>query len=172
MYQHILVAVDGSDTSDLGLAEAIRLAVLTKGRLRLLHVIDTLSLSLGLSPHGSAPVDWLTPLRTSGTELLQRAKAMAAASGVQAETVLHESLSDTLADTVAAQAASWPADVIVLGPHGRRGLGRLLLGSDADMILRTASVPVLLVRAPKAGAPGALQQAAQQAWPAAAQPLA
>ncbi|MET0658965.1 MAG: universal stress protein, partial [Steroidobacteraceae bacterium] len=45
-------------------------------------------------------------------------------------------------------AATWPADLIVMGTHGRRGLGRWALGSDAESVLRSASVPVLLVRAP------------------------
>jgi nucleotide-binding universal stress UspA family protein len=47
---------------------------------------------------------------------------------------------------VVEQAAAWHAGLIVLGTHGRRGVGRLLLGSDAEMIVRLATVPVLLVR--------------------------
>ena len=45
------------------------------------------------------------------------------------------------------QAEAWGAGLIVLGTHGRRGFSRLLLGSDAEMIVRLATVPVLLVRA-------------------------
>ena len=41
------------------------------------------------------------------------------------------------------------ADLIVLGTHGRRGLRRLVLGSDAEAVVRTSPVPVLLVRAGK-----------------------
>ena len=47
---------------------------------------------------------------------------------------------------VTAQAASWGAELIVLGTHGRRGVGRLFMGSDAENIVRRATVPVLLVR--------------------------
>jgi nucleotide-binding universal stress UspA family protein len=47
------------------------------------------------------------------------------------------------------QAKAWGADLIVIGTHGRRGVGRLLLGSDAEQIVRMAPVPVLLVRAPE-----------------------
>jgi nucleotide-binding universal stress UspA family protein len=43
-------------------------------------------------------------------------------------------------------AKEWPADVIVCGTHGRRGLRRIVMGSDAEHIVRTSSVPVLLVR--------------------------
>ena len=174
MYQRILVAVDGSATSDLGLAEAIKLARMTKGRLRLLHVIDELSLGYGLDVYGAGPVDWLSTLRKTGADQLERGKATASAAGVEAEAVLHESFSGSLAETVAAQASSWPADVIVVGTHGRRGIGRLVLGSDAEKILRSATVPVLLVRPPKAEveAARAFGQAVQEALPAAALPLA
>jgi hypothetical protein len=48
---------------------------------------------------------------------------------------------------VTAEANKWPADLIVIGTHGRRGVGRLVLGSSAEHILRFAPVPVLLVRA-------------------------
>jgi nucleotide-binding universal stress UspA family protein len=44
------------------------------------------------------------------------------------------------------QAEQWPADLLVMGTHGRRGLRRLALGSDAEMVVRGARVPVLLVR--------------------------
>jgi len=171
MYQRILVAVDGSATSDLGLAEAIKLACVTKGRLRLLHVIDELSLSYGLNVYGGGPVDWLGTLRKSGADQLARAKATAIAAGVDAEVVLHESFSGSLAETVAAQASSWPAEMIVVGTHGRRGIGRLVLGSDAEKILRLATVPVLLVRSPQATVARAFGQAVQEALPAAALPL-
>jgi nucleotide-binding universal stress UspA family protein len=56
---------------------------------------------------------------------------------------------------VVEQAQDWKADLIVIGTHGRRGMGRLLMGSDAEQILRMAPVPVLLVRAPEAAAAAA-----------------
>lgn len=48
------------------------------------------------------------------------------------------------------EASRWPADLIVIGPHGCRGVGRLVLGSSAEHILRYAPVPMLLVCAPEA----------------------
>jgi nucleotide-binding universal stress UspA family protein len=47
------------------------------------------------------------------------------------------------------QASAWPADLIVCGTHGRRGVRRILMGSDAEYILRHSSVPVLMVRCPE-----------------------
>ena len=49
-------------------------------------------------------------------------------------------------DLVIAKAKEWGAQLIVLGTHGRRGVGRMLLGSDAEQVLRQSPVPVLLVR--------------------------
>jgi nucleotide-binding universal stress UspA family protein len=46
------------------------------------------------------------------------------------------------------KAKEWPADLIVMGTHGRRGLSRLVLGSDAEWVLRSTPVPVLMVRGP------------------------
>lgn len=152
MYQRILVPVDGSSTSSHGLAEAIRLATLTHGRLRLMHVIDELSFALAMDAYAGHTGDWLAELRAAGTRLLEEGRAKAAAEGVEADFVLCDSFRGAVPERVAAEAASWPADLIVLGTHGRRGLGRMVMGSSAEHILRTATVPVLLVRAPEAHA--------------------
>jgi len=152
MYQRILVPVDGSSTSAHGLGEAIRLAELTGGRLRLMHVIDELSFALAMDAYAGHSGDWLQELRNAGTQLLEEGKAKAAAAGVEADSVLCDNFRGAVSDRVTAEAASWPADLIILGTHGRRGLGRMVMGSSAEQILRTANVPVLLVRAPEAHA--------------------
>ena len=66
--------------------------------------------------------------------------------GVQVDTLLFDNVSNRLCDTVLEQVKKWGADLIVIGTHGRRGVGRMLLGSDAEQVVRTAPVPVLLVR--------------------------
>ena len=68
--------------------------------------------------------------------------------GVPVDTVLIENLDARVAQLVVEHAQAWGADLIVLGTHGRRGLARVLMGSDAEQIARTAPVPVLLVRLP------------------------
>jgi nucleotide-binding universal stress UspA family protein len=150
MYQKILVPIDGSDTSARGLEEAIRLARLTNGRLRLFYAIDELSFALSMDAYAGYAGDWLNTLRDNGTKLLQGAKEKALEAGIDAEVVLHDSFSGKIAELVAEEATSWPADLIVLGTHGRRGIGRVFLGSGAESILRIAPVPVLLVRSPEA----------------------
>lgn len=146
MYQRILVPVDGSPTSTKGLGEAIALAKLTGAHLRLIHVIDELSFAMSMEGYVGYVGDWVEELRVGGRKLLQEAQAKAQAEGVQAETVLRDQLQGAIDQVVIAEAASWPADLIVIGTHGRRGIGRMLLGSSAESILRHASVPVLLVR--------------------------
>ena len=54
-----------------------------------------------------------------------------------------------MGETVANAARLWNADLIVVGTHGRRGVGRMLLGSGAEQIVRLAPVPVLVVRSPE-----------------------
>ena len=67
-------------------------------------------------------------------------------SGVKAETAQIESRGQLVSEAILADARRSRADVIVMGTHGRRGLNRLLLGSDAERVLREANVPVLLTR--------------------------
>ena len=68
--------------------------------------------------------------------------------GIKVEPVLLETVGRRVADLIIKQAKKWRADVIVLGTHGRRGLSRLVMGSDAEVVLRETPIPVLLVRSP------------------------
>ena len=149
MYTQILVPVDGSTTSQHGLSEAIRLARLTGARLRLIHVIDDLTIALSVDAYAGYAIDWMKSVRDSGEELLQKARALATAAGLEVETVLREDAAHSVHELVVSEAAAWPADLIVIGTHGRRGFNRLLLGSSAENIIRRSPVPVLLVRSPE-----------------------
>ncbi|MES2098238.1 MAG: universal stress protein [Pseudomonadota bacterium] len=150
MYQRILVPYDGSPTSSRGLDEAIRLATLTGASVRLLHMIDVLLFATGFET-ATAYVGEVIPFMTqAGEQILQEGKVRVESAGVKADTVLVDSIATRLSDAVNDQVKTWGADLIVIGTHGRRGVGRLLLGSDAEQIVRTAPVPVLLVRAAEA----------------------
>lgn len=146
MYQRILVPVDGSSTSTRGLAEALKLAKLTGASLRLLHVVDDLYAAVSMPGFGEANIDVLQMLKEGGHKLLQAAQQQAQAEQVVAEAVLLESYSGRLHEHVRAQAKEWGADIVVLGSHGRRGVGRMVLGSDAEQIIRNSEIPVLVVR--------------------------
>lgn len=145
MYQRILVAVDGSATSLRGLDEAMRVAKATGGRLRLVHVLNTLMLESEIA--STAYYQALAEsIRDSGVKILEHAAGVVRAAGLPFEEKLVEKVGAHPADEIIAQAKDWPADLIVLGTHGRRGMTRLVLGSDAERVLRRSPVPVLMVR--------------------------
>lgn len=146
MYQRILVPVDGSTTSSTGLEEAIKLAKLTGAELRLVHVVDVLTFATGFEPYGVYASDVIPIMREAGWKILDQAMTHVRAHGVRVDGKLFDSLAHRVSDTVVEQARAWGADLIVIGTHGRRGMKRLMLGSDAEQILRMAPVPVLLVR--------------------------
>ena len=146
MYTHILVPVDGSPTSDRGLDEAIKLAKLTGARLRLIHVVDQLVYASSMDGLGAMTADLIPLLREGGESILETCKGRVGASGVPVDTALLDSFAGRVCDLVVAEAVNWHADLIVLGTHGRRGVGRVLMGSDAEQIVRHAPTPVLLVR--------------------------
>lgn len=149
MYQRILVPVDGSSSSGQGLAEAIALAKLTGGSLRLVHVIDEPFVALGIDGGTYATADLFRIVRETSQRVLADASAAAKRAGVAADELLLDSVDGRVCDLVVKAAGDWAADLIVIGTHGRRGFDRLLLGSDAEQILRLAPVPVLLVRSPE-----------------------
>jgi nucleotide-binding universal stress UspA family protein len=143
-YRKILVAVDGSSASAKGLREALRLAGREGTSLCILHIVDDLPAFAGMDPAGW--MDLVPALRANGKRVLQRARAIAEKAGVKATGVLREILGGPAAGVIVREAKKQGADLIVLGTHGRRGVRRLVLGSDAEQVVRTSPVPVLLVR--------------------------
>lgn len=174
MYRRILVPVDSSPAALAGLDEAIRLAGLTGGELRLVHVLDAAVHASGFET-GAVYCNEIVPLmRQIGGRVLDDAKERCRRSGVKAEGLLLGTIADRVCKLVVAQANDWGAELIVIGTHGRRGAERLMLGSDAEQIVRLSPVPVLLVRAPEEEArdaaldrPGARRRTA---WPLRRQP--
>ncbi|MHB1873119.1 MAG: universal stress protein [Steroidobacteraceae bacterium] len=145
MYARILVPIDGSPASDLGLEEAIKLAKNQGADLLLLHVLNDLVM---MSPDstGTNPGEIADALRQSGDELLNDADARARAAGLTATSTLLDEIGAPVGAAVLRPAQEWAADLIVCGTHGRRGVRRLVLGSDAEYILRHTRIPVLLRR--------------------------
>jgi nucleotide-binding universal stress UspA family protein len=150
MYQRIVVATDGSDTSNIAVDHAVQLAKDQRARLRIVHVVESIGYAVSMA--GAYPFD-PTPLwealREGGRQALSTAEAKARSAGVEIETVLLEDKEppERVASILAKDAQKWDADLIVLGTHGRRGVDRLFLGSVAETLVRMASTPVLLVRA-------------------------
>lgn len=149
-YHQILVPVDGSPTSERALDEAIRLAQLSGARLQLVHVVDELGYVNGFEPPMNYVNEIIPLMRVAGEKLLAHDQQKALDKGVNVDCVLIEEGPGRICDHVAEQARRAKADLIVVGSHGRRGIGRMLLGSDAEQIMRHAPVPVLVVHAPEA----------------------
>src|SRR5512139_1554999 len=145
-YKRILVPVDGSATSNKGMQEAIRLARASRARLRLLHVVEqAIAFSAPEVAVDIGPI--LDAQRAAARRRLAGIERRARRSGVRLDTALVENFGMRVADAVIAQARRWRPDLIVMGTHGRRGLQRALVGSDAELVVRYSPVPVLLVPA-------------------------
>lgn len=144
MYQRILAAVDDSATSDRSLQEAIGLAKDQHAKLRIVYVVDkaTIYNSTQLPPEIERA--WIE----IGHEILNKAQRSAHSEGIDAEVKMIETeiIGEQMAEAIVEEAKAWPADIVVLGTHGRSGLKHLLMGSVAEGIVRTCPVPILLVR--------------------------
>lgn len=148
-FHHLLLALDSSDCSAQALREAIALAASTGAQLTLLHVLQPWSYVQDLGSAVSALNEAQPLMRQAGELLLAQAGAQALARGVSAQAVLwmpQGQGAGRLWEVVDEQARLCGADLIVMGSHGRKGLGRALLGSDAEQILRHARLPVLVVK--------------------------
>lgn len=145
MYSRILVPVDGSPTSLKGLQEAIKLAKALQAKVKLVHVINEL-----LGDYTLAPSVYYEQViegeRAAGRKTLADAQTFARNHDADVEVELIETIGARASTIIIEAAKRWNADLIVMGTHGRRGLQRLALGSDAELVLRSAPVPVLMVR--------------------------
>jgi len=146
IYKRILVPVDGSPTSTAGLKEALKLAKNQRARLRLLHAVN--EMIIFNTPESSINIARLAKaLERGGKRLLGKAGKLALSGGIRAESELLKNNGGRVADVIVERAKRWRADLIVMGTHGRRGMKRMLMGSDAELVVRHAAVPVLLVHA-------------------------
>jgi nucleotide-binding universal stress UspA family protein len=149
MYSRILIAVDGSPTSEHALRHAIGLAKDLSATLRIVHIID-----MGVLPVGpEIAIETgaiMKARRAAGEKMVQSARDTARAAGIEAETRLVETGAPTqrIASVIADEAKSWPADLVITGTHGRSGVARMLVGSVAEGVARVSPAPVLLVPSP------------------------
>ena len=146
MFKRILIPVDGSETATKALVAALQLARETGGVVRLVHTVNEMAYLGGIDPYGTYSADLAGMMREGGAKVLNDAMAVAQSAGVEASQAMLDEPGQRLGESVAAAAKLWGADLIVVGSHGRRGIGRVLLGSGAEQILRLAPVPVLVVR--------------------------
>jgi nucleotide-binding universal stress UspA family protein len=146
MYQRILVPIDGSGTSNRALAAALDLAKTLGGRVRLVHVMSESAYLTGYDPYGGSGAAMYEAVRKAADQIVADGARIAAAAGVEADSIMVDKSGERLGETIANAVKLWSADLVVVGTHGRRGLGRVLLGSGAEQIIRDAPVPVLVIR--------------------------
>ena len=154
MYKHILVAIDGSVTSDLALREAIGLAKNQNAMLRLVHVVDVTPPAYVTSEITSTlaaqfPLaEYQKTLQEAGEKLLTTRATTAREAGVNVDTKLITAgtLGERIYEAIEEESKQWPANLVVVGTEGRRGFQRLMIGSVAEGLVRISTKPVLLIR--------------------------
>ena len=143
-YKRILVPIDGGETSGRALRDAVAIAKQGRAKLKLLHVVEEYAaFSAPEIAVDVGPV--LDAIVSAGRKTLARADRRVRALGLKPETALVDNVGGRVADEIVWQAKRWRADLIVMGTHGRRGLQRAMLGSDAELVMRYSPVPVLVV---------------------------
>jgi nucleotide-binding universal stress UspA family protein len=146
-YKRIMVAVDGSETSDLALNEAIQLTKALHSQQCILHVakeFPATGADLGIDLERYQEI-----IRSDGQAILEKAKDLAKREGVFVEIQLVEvsNAVQRISENIIKATRLWKADLLVIGTHGRSGFNRLIMGSVAEETLRTAQIPILLIRA-------------------------
>jgi nucleotide-binding universal stress UspA family protein len=137
----ILVAFDFSDTSTSALNYGRNLAHAFGGRLHVIHIADVISTSAAqFYPEGPGDPE----AKASGLALSQLQTVLAAENAPDARPTVRVASDPALA--IVDFAKEIHADLIVIGTHGRTGVSRLLMGSVAEHVVRTAPCPVLVVR--------------------------
>jgi nucleotide-binding universal stress UspA family protein len=144
MFKRILVAIDGSRTSQRALQAAIDLAATHGAVLQPYYVVESGPLYMDVP--GYDPSSLHTSLMEQGATLAREAADAMKARGVTGEVVTVEATaSDDVATLIVEAANQFNADVLVMGTHGRKGFQRLIVGSIAEQCLRQATLPVLLI---------------------------
>ena len=147
MYERILVATDGSQLSRKATRSAIGLAATTGAELVALHVVpryptNYIEGAVGISPKDIASTEkaWAQ----TGQAMVDAVRDEAIAKGVKARgTVVRSSF---VAESIVAVAKKNKCDLIVMASHGRKGIKRLLLGSETQQVLTHGATPVLVLR--------------------------
>lgn len=147
MYQSIFIPVDDSDSSNLALQEACKLAKEVGAKIRLVHVVDLAQFGWGGAEFLDA-TELQKSIKEAGVKVLEQAIEATRSLGVEPESKVLESWGDKIASVLLEDARQWGSDLIVMGTHGWSGVMHLLMGSVAEGVLKHSDVPVLLVRTP------------------------
>jgi len=145
--QHILVPHDFAEAADSALSYALAFAEKLGARITLLHAYEVPA--YGYPDAFVASLEFSSQVEERASTLLQKVAAQARRPNVEIDAVLRRGAAWT---EIVEAAERLPADLIVMGTHGRRGVSHVLLGSVAEKVVRCAPCPVLTVHAGKARA--------------------
>ena len=147
MYQRILVSTDGSSLSKKAVASAIDLAATCGAELVAMKVVPRYpqayfegSIPLSAQEIGRIEKQW----QDAAQQNLQAVEKAAKAKGVRCKVLTVKS--DVVSDAIIATARRQKADLVVMASHGRKGIKRLLLGSETQQVLTHCHTPVLVLR--------------------------
>jgi nucleotide-binding universal stress UspA family protein len=145
MYRHLLIATDGSDLADKAVEQGLALAKAIGARVTAVTVSEPLPALVAADGAVVLPIqEYEEAAVANATRILSGVSAAAASSGMACDTVHVKD--QPPADGIVATAQARGADLIVMASHGRRGLSKLLLGSQANKVVTHSSVPVLVCR--------------------------
>jgi nucleotide-binding universal stress UspA family protein len=148
MFQHILVPLDGSPLAAAALLPAQEVATRFDARVTLARVVSPPHIMSHAS--GAAYASLLTGLREIAREeaelYLKEEAEKLVREGLRVESTVVDG--EPVADVILETAVKLAVDLIVMSTHGRSGVSRWVFGSVADRVLRSATMPILLVRAP------------------------
>jgi nucleotide-binding universal stress UspA family protein len=145
MYANILLSTDGSDVARKGVKHGMALAKALNAKVTVITVTEPLPGSGSVWIPSPEMVDRIdAACKEHAGKVLDEARALAKQIGISVE-LLHVPNAPA-ATAIIETAKSRGCDLIVMGSHGRRGLGRLVLGSETSEVLADGSVPVLVVR--------------------------
>lgn len=145
MYKHLLIATDGSDLADKAVEQGIGLAKSLNARITAVFVTESWATRVPGDMVIGFPIDaYEKSCADSASQVLGKVAEAAKAAGVACD---QKHVRDQFpADGIIAQAKASGCDLIVMASHGRRGLSRLLLGSQANQVVTHSPVPVLICR--------------------------
>jgi nucleotide-binding universal stress UspA family protein len=147
MYRRILVATDGSTLSKKAVRASIGLACTMEAELVALYVVPRYPVSYfegGVSVSQADIAQTEKRWSERGQAVVDAVREAAEADGVKAKAVLTRS--DLVAESIMSAAKKYKCDLVVMASHGRKGLKRVLLGSETQHVLTHSTVPVLVLR--------------------------
>ena len=144
LYQHLLVPIDGSETSMVAMKEAIKLGKALNSKITVVQVMALDPFIADVYVKTGQTNELIERTRTYLLDILEKAKQEFANEGITVEAKLLEGF--VVHEEIIQAAQDLNADLIVMGSHGRTGVRKLVLGSVAQKVLGESHIPVLIVR--------------------------